>query len=207
MSDHARTPIYDRLAAHYDRALRPLERRGLARLRAATLREMPQEARLLEVGVGTGLNFNFYPRIVRAAAVEPSREMAKRAYTRQERPFAVEIVQSPAEQLPFADGSFDAAFATLVFCSVASPQAAFAELRRVVRPGGRIALLEHVRPAGLLGYVFDALNLLTVALIEDHFNRRTAEEARRAGLEVLRVEPHLFGIVQLIVCRVPEQQT
>ena len=65
-----------------------------------------------------------------------------------------------------------------------------------------MALVEHVRPRGALGYAFDALSLLTVPLMEDHFNRRTAEEARRAGLEVERVDNHLLGVVQLIVCRV-----
>jgi hypothetical protein len=59
-----------------------------------------------------------------------------------------------------------------------------------------------VRPEGLLGYAFDALSLLTVPLFEDHFNRRTAEEAARAGLDVRRVEEHLRGVVQLIVCEV-----
>ncbi len=89
-----------------------------------------------------------------------------------------------------------------VFCSLTSPQAAFIELRRVVRPGGQIVLLEHVRPNGLMGYLFDALNVLTVALFDDHFNRRTAEEAGRAGLKLLRVERHALGIINLIVCRV-----
>jgi ubiquinone/menaquinone biosynthesis C-methylase UbiE len=111
-------------------------------------------------------------------------------------------VQSYAERLPFADGTFDAGVATLVFCSVGSPAEGLSELRRVVRRGGRVVLLEHVRPRGALGYAFDALSLLTVPLMDDHFNRRTAEEARRAGLEVLKVENYLLGVVQLIVCRV-----
>jgi ubiquinone/menaquinone biosynthesis C-methylase UbiE len=85
---------------------------------------------------------------------------------------------------------------------VAAPAEGLAELRRVVRAGGRVVLLEHVRPKGALGYAFDALNLLTVPLFEDHFNRRTSEGARRAGLEVLRVRNYLLGAVQLIVCRV-----
>jgi ubiquinone/menaquinone biosynthesis C-methylase UbiE len=114
----------------------------------------------------------------------------------------VRLVRARAERLPFADASFDAAFATLVFCSVESPAAAFSELRRVVRPGGAVALLEHVRPRGALGHACDALSLLTVPLFGDHFNRRTAEEARRAGLLVERVEEHLLGVVQLIFCRV-----
>jgi len=195
-------PTYDRVAPHYDRWMRPFERAGLTRLRAAALAELPAGGRLLEVGAGTGANFRFYPEGARAACAEPSREMLLRAREKAERPAGAALVQADAERLPFADAAFDAAFATLVFCSVAAPAEGMAELRRVVRAGGRVVLLEHVRPEGVLGYAFDALSLLTVALFEDHFNRRTADEARRAGLEILRVENHLLGAVQLIVCRV-----
>src|SRR5437588_7446821 len=170
---NARKPaIYDRFAPHYDRLIAPLEHRFLARLRAETLSALPEESRILEVGAGTGLNFPFYPRGAHGAASELSCEMLKRARGK-EKPKTVHLVQTSAEQLPFADASFDAAFATLLFCSVASPQKAFAELRRVVRPNGIIALLEHVRPTGLLGLFFDALSLVTVPLFDDHFNRRT----------------------------------
>ena len=191
--------IYDRLASRYDQVIGPLERRFLSRLRAETLRALPQGSRLLEVGAGTGLNFPFYPDSSNGVATELSHEMLCRAQTKS-RPTGVHLVQNSAEQLPFQDASFDAACATLVFCSVSSPARAFAELRRVVRPGGTIALLEHVRPAGLLGLLFDALNLFTVALFNDHFNRRTAVEARRAGLQTLRVERRALGIINIIVC-------
>jgi ubiquinone/menaquinone biosynthesis C-methylase UbiE len=196
------TRVYDRVAPLYDRWMRPVERAGLARLRAAALALMPEGGRLLEVGAGTGGNFPFYPKGARAACAEPSREMLLRAQVKPERPAGAALFQAVAEALPFADDTFDAAFATLVFCSVASPEGAFAELRRVVRRGGRVALVEHVRPRGAFGYAFDALSLLTVPLMGDHFNRRTADLARRAGLEVSRVENHLLGVVQLIVCRV-----
>jgi len=195
-------PIYDRVAACYDRWMRPFESVGLRRLRAAALAELPEGGRLLEVGAGTGANFPFYPRGARAACAELSHEMLLRAREKPERPAGASLVQASAERLPFADDTFDAAFATLVFCSVAAPAEGLAELRRVVHAGGRVVLLEHVRPTGALGYVFDALSLLTVALFEDHFNRRTADEARRAGLSVERVDKHLLGAVQLIVCRV-----
>lgn len=194
--------VYDRLASRYDRAMQPLERLLLARLRAEAWRELPADAScILEVGSGTGVNFPFYPKDARGACVELSFEMIRQAQTKP-RPRAIRLVQASAEQLPFADNSFDAALATLVFCSIASPAQAFAEVRRVVRAGGRVVLLEHVRPRGLLGPVFDALSLLTVPLFDDHFNRRTAEEAWSAGLRVLRVEPHALGIVQLIMCEV-----
>ncbi len=201
--------VYDRFAAVYDRNMRPLERWGLARLRARALAEAAPALSeveggglLLEVGAGTGGNFPFYPAAARAACVEPSREMLLRAASKGERPAGSLLVRSFAEALPFGDATFDAGVATLVFCSVASPREGLSELRRVVRAGGRVVLLEHVRPRGVLGYAFDALSLLTVALMDDHFNRRTLDEVKRAGLEVLKVENYLRGVVQLIVCRV-----
>lgn len=196
----AKPAIYDRMAGRYDRAIAPLERMFLARLRAEALHELPPESHILEIGAGTGLNFPFYPHGAHGVASEFSCEMLKVARGKN-RPSSVHLVQTSAEQLPFPNASFDAAFATLVFCSLPSPQDAFMELRRVVRPGGQIVLLEHVRPKGLLGYVFDALSVLTVALFDDHFNRRTAQEAGRAGLQLLRVEQRMLGIVNLIVCR------
>lgn len=192
--------IYDRMAGRYDRAIAPLEKRFLQRLRAEALSSLPTDSRILEVGAGTGLNFPFYPRGARGVASEISCEMLKVASAKTP-PAGVALVQTSAEQLPFRNESFDAAFATLVFCSIPSPRAAFHELRRVVRPGGRIVLLEHVRPQGILGYFFDALNFLTVALFDDHFNRRTAQEAERAGLQLVSVERRVMGIVNLIVCR------
>ncbi len=194
-------PTYDRVASYYDRWMRPFERAGLARLRAAALAEVPGGGLLVEVGAGTGANFRHYPEGARAACAEPSREMLLRARERGERPPGAALVQAYAERLPFADATFDAGLATLVFCSVREPARALSELRRVVRAGGPVVLLEHVRPAGALGHVFDALSLVTVPLFEDHFDRRTAEEARRAGLEVLKVKNYLRGVVQLIVCR------
>jgi len=198
-----RPPRYDAYAPHYERVMRPLERLLLRRLRAAALRSLHagDGSRLLEIGAGTGLNFPYYPQAAHGAATEPSREMLRLA-RHKPRPARVHLLQTRAEALPFADDTFDAAFATLVFCSLASPERAFAELRRVVRAGGRVVLLEHVRPAGLLGFVFDAINFFTVRLFEDHFNRRTALDAESAGLRILCVERHALGIVQIIVCEV-----
>lgn len=192
---------YDDIAPHYDKAMRPLNRWFLSRLRAATLRHIPENARVLELGAGTGLNFVFYPPSARGVATEPSTEMLRLA-SAKEKPANVRLIQSCAEHLPFKNNSFDAAFATLVFCSLAQPAEAFAELRRVVRSGGTVVLLEHVRPGGLLGPVFELLNLITVPLFDDHFNRRTAQDAQANGLEVVNVERSLLGIINVIACRV-----
>jgi len=192
---------YDQFAPQYDEVMRPLERWFLTRLRTQTFNLLPRDARVLELGAGTGRNFVFYPPETCGVASEPSREMLNIAKDKK-RPAAVTLVQSRAEELPFQSAVFDAAFATLVFCSVSSPAGTFAELRRVVRSGGTILLLEHVRPGGLLGPIFDLINLATVPLFEDHFNRRTADDARAAGLEVVGVEKSLLGAINLISCRV-----
>jgi len=191
--------IYDKLAKNYDKAFAPFEKRFVAEWRRETLSHLPENARILEIGAGTGLNFKFYPPCRQAVAGEISIKMLEFA---REKTVAIELVQADAESLPFAANTFDAAFATLVFCSIPKPGKAFAELKRVVKPNGKIVLLEHVRPKSLLGYAFDFLNIFTVALIEDHFNRRTAEIAENAGLKVLEIKRKAFGIVNLIVCEV-----
>ena len=191
---------YDDFAQHYEGVMDPLQRWGLLGLRVEVLRQLPA-GRILEIGAGTGLNFVHYPPDARGVATEFSREMLKIASTKT-RPAGLQLLQNRAEDLPFKDGSFDAAFATLVFCSVESPLKGFAELRRVVRPGGTVVLLEHVRPGGILGPLFDLLNVFSVRFFDDHVNRRTAKLVSEAGLEVLDVKSRLLGIVNLIKCRV-----
>jgi phosphatidylethanolamine/phosphatidyl-N-methylethanolamine N-methyltransferase len=201
LSAHSRVrATYDPLAARYDAAIRPFERMFLSRLRERTVAALPAGGHLLEVGVGTGLNFSYLSSSTRGVASELSREMIRHAEMKS-RPRALSLVQANIEALPFPDDHFDAALSTLLFCSVASVQKSFAELRRVVRADGTIVMLEHVRPRGILGPFFDLLNMVTVPLCEDHFNRRTADEARRAGFEVQRIERPVLGIFNIIVLK------
>ena len=190
---------YDRLAPHYDGRIAPLERKFLERLRREAIDALPAGGRLLELGAGTGLNFQFYHPHTHGVATEPSTQMLRIA-VQKEKPPGLGVVQSCGEQLPFADGSFDSALATLVMCSVKSPELVFGELRRVVRTGGHISLLEHVRPDGILGLAFDLGNLITVPLFGDHLNRRTVKLASRAGFKVTSVSKTGWGIINLITC-------
>jgi len=192
--------VYDSFARFYDRLFAPFEKRFLGRWRSETLSVLPSDAAILELGAGTGANFKFYPTSKIAISSEIATEMLTVAVTKRR---SNQLVQADAQTLPFDENSFDAAFATLVFCSIPEPKLAFGELLRVVKPGGTLVLLEHVRPDGPLGVVFDALNVLTVALIDDHFNRRTADIAAAAGLEVLEIRRKAFGVINLIVCRIP----
>ncbi len=192
-------PVYNKFANAYDRVFAPFEKRFLSRWRAETLTLLPKDSTILELGAGTGANFQFYPISKHAVSSELSIKMLEIAKSKAG---SNVLTQADAQNLPFAANVFDAAFATLVFCSIPKPETAFAELRRVIKPGGKVVLLEHVRPPGLLGYAFDGLSLLTVALIDDHFNRPTAELAERSGLKIVEVRRKAFGIVNLIVCEV-----
>ncbi|MCB1025252.1 MAG: methyltransferase domain-containing protein [Acidobacteria bacterium] len=190
---------YDKLASRYDRAIEPFERRFLRSWRQEALSHLPADSVVPEIGSGTGLNFPFYPNFKWAIASEISIKMIEIAKNKTN---SIHLIQTDGENLPFADNSFDAAFATLVFCSISNPEKAFSELIRILKPKDRIVLLEHVRPGGLFGYVFDVINKFTVAWLEDHFNRETAKIAERAGLKVVKIQKKWFGVINLIVCEV-----
>jgi len=191
--------VYDSFAKYYDRFFAPLEWLGLEQMRKETIALLPENASILEIGCGAGANFQFYPTFKRAVSSELSIRMLDIATTKRRENH---LIQADAQSLPFGKNEFDAAFATLVFCSIPEPETAFAELRRVVRKGGRVVLLEHVRPDGMLGPTFDLLNKATIALADDHFNRRTAKLAEESGLKLIEVRKKLAGIVNLIVCEV-----
>ena len=135
---------YDDIASHYDEAMSRMERWFFPGLREEALSRLPNQARILEIGAGTGLNFVLYPLTVRGIATEPNAEMLKLARAKQTE--QITLIRNSAEQLPFTSGSFDAALATLVFCSVSSPVTAFQERVRIV-PGPVARIVgEYVTP-------------------------------------------------------------
>lgn len=104
------------------------------------------EGDVLEVGIGTGLNARFYDkaRVRRVVGVDPALQMHPLAIKRIERAgLNVELVGLSAERLPLADASFDSVVCTYTLCSIPDPAAALAEMRRVLRPGGRLLFSEH----------------------------------------------------------------
>jgi ubiquinone/menaquinone biosynthesis C-methylase UbiE len=129
----------------YDRVGKGSEDAGLREERRRLLDSA--EGATLELGAGTGLNLEHYPATVtRLVLTEPDRHMRARLARRVEAlGSTAEIVDAPAERLPFADGTFDTAVVTLVLCSVPDQQAALDEIARVVKPSGRLLFLEHVR--------------------------------------------------------------
>jgi ubiquinone/menaquinone biosynthesis C-methylase UbiE len=132
------------LAAIYDRFMSESEAACVASWRAELLSELDGD--VLEVGAGTGHNLPHYPpNVARLVLSEPDRHMRARL-SRKLRACGAssDLSDAPAEHLPLPDASFDAVVATLVLCSVADPCRALAEIRRVLKPGGRFVFIEHV---------------------------------------------------------------
>jgi ubiquinone/menaquinone biosynthesis C-methylase UbiE len=135
-------------AALYDRLLSSTERAGLRDMRAELL--AGARGRTLELGAGTGLNLVHYTdAVTELVLTEPDPHMARRLRKRLDdeppAPDRVEVVETPAERMPFEDQSFDSVVSTLVLCSVESPGGAVTEIARVLKPDGRLLYLEHVR--------------------------------------------------------------
>jgi ubiquinone/menaquinone biosynthesis C-methylase UbiE len=190
-------------AARYDQAMWAVERAGLKNLRAGLLSGLRGD--VLELGVGTGANLAHYPEGVRLAGVDlRAAQLAAAAQKHTGGSGNRLLACADAERLPFPDESFDAVVGTLVFCSIARPDVALAEVRRVLRPDGALRLVEHVRgQTRLTRLLTDALHPLWFAMQgECHLNRETATAVRDAGFRVERTVTFWRGVLQAIDARV-----
>lgn len=132
-------------SAFYDRGFKKTEEAGLGEMRRELL--AGARGRVLELGAGTGLNLQHYPASIESLTlVEPDPHMTKQLHPKlAAEGRQAEVVEAPAERLPFDDDSFDTVAVTLVLCTVPNQQAALAEIARVLKPGGQLLFLEHVR--------------------------------------------------------------
>ncbi len=194
---------YDRLAPIYDQIQRGMER-WLGPLRAE-LWQRVKGREVLEIGVGTGNNIAHYPSGCSLTAIDLSPRMLERARARADRlGVAVTLREADAQTLPFADASFDTVVTTCVFCSVPDPLRGLSEVRRVLKPGGQLLMLEHVRSyRPVLGTLMQLLNPLVVRVMGANINRETIDSIRLAGFIALQADDYMLDILKLIEARAP----
>jgi phosphatidylethanolamine/phosphatidyl-N-methylethanolamine N-methyltransferase len=158
---------------------------------------------ILEVGVGTGKNFDYYPQRARITAIDFSGQMLKQAKRKKDRKnIDVDLGLMDVQSLSYASNSFDTIIASFVFCSVPSPSKGLKELYRVCKPGGQILLLEHVLSSNsFIARTMNLLNPLVVALVGANINRDTVKTARSCGFSSVRVDERSSDIIKLIEIR------
>jgi ubiquinone/menaquinone biosynthesis C-methylase UbiE len=171
----------------YDLFMRPLERSGIRDLRRLI---MPEAAgKVLELGAGTGANLDFYDysRItdLTLSDMRTGILLSQRAAKRQ-----AHVIEADVEHLPFEDAFFDTVVFTLLFCSVRTPEKGLKEIRRVLRPGGRILFLEHVLScsSAVRGLQHVLTPLWRLVSGNCHLNRDTVTVIEACGFSVERTE-------------------
>lgn len=162
-------------------------------LRGVRRRLLPEaRGRVLEIGCGTGANLPFYTDAERVVAIEPDPHMLRRARRKAARAAVpVELLRGSAEDLPFADASFDTVVATWVLCTIPHPERAAREMRRVLHPDGALLFAEHTRAAGpRAAGLQHALNPAWARIAGGcHLDRDALGILAAAGFRDLEVEP------------------
>ena len=176
-------------------------REGQAQHRTREMVVSPLRGRVLELGLGVGTNWKYLNHSVEYAGIDPDRHMLRRAAQYSSAGArSWPIVQARAEQLPFADGAFDAVLATLTFCTVDDVPKALAEVRRVLKPDGKFHFWEHVRPAGRTrGVLLDAVAPVWRRVGAGcHPNRDTQAAIESAGFSLLELRSSQMGPLPVI---------
>jgi ubiquinone/menaquinone biosynthesis C-methylase UbiE len=188
-------------ALAYDLVMAPFGWMGLTAARRRLVEGLC--GKVLEVGTGTGLALPGYPSSVHSV-VAIDLDEASLARARGRRP-GVTLLQADVQDLPFPDASFDAVVSSLVFCSVEHPLRGLEELFRVLRPGGELRMLEHVRaPGPVLARVQEAVDPLWCAVTGGcHLNRDTVTLVREAGFRLMHRAQRLRGVGEELVALRP----
>jgi ubiquinone/menaquinone biosynthesis C-methylase UbiE len=193
---------WDKHAPSYDRQMQRIERWLFRDSRRWVCTQATGE--VLEVAIGTGLNLPVYPEGITLVGIEWSPAMLQRARRRaEELGRSARLLEGDAQALPFDDDSFDTVVCTFSLCAIPDHRRAVAEMKRVLRPGGQLLLVDHVASTSwLVRAAQRALEWVTIPLGGEHFLRRPADEVRALGLDVERSERFALGTVErLVACK------
>jgi ubiquinone/menaquinone biosynthesis C-methylase UbiE len=198
MDDQELRRRWDRYSGRYDRDIGFMERLQFAGGREWVCEQASGD--VLEVAVGTGRNFAHYPADARLAGIDLSPAMLEIARTRaRDLGVEVELREGDAQALPFPDASFDTVVCTLGLCGVPDERAAIAEAHRVLRPGGKLLLLDHVGSHhSLIRFGQRLLEKVTVRMLGDYQTRRPLPLLDAEGFDVTRSERLKLGTVERV---------
>ncbi len=156
---------------------------------------------VLEVGVGTGSNLSYYPANVHVTGIDFSPKMLAKAYEKVDKSKSkIVLKEMDVQQMHFPDYTFDFVVSTCVFCSVPDPVQGLKEIRRAVKPEGKILMLEHMRSENsLAGIILDLINPLTVRIIGANVNRNTIKNIEKAGLKIEKQSFLMTSIMRKLV--------
>lgn len=193
--------VWDRRASTFDRSMDLMERLLFGDGRAWACAQASGD--VLEVAVGTGRNFGFYPAGVRLTGIELSTEMLAIARRRAvEVGLRADLLQGDAQALAFPDASFDTVVCTFALCSIPDDRSAVAEMKRVLRPGGRLLLIDHVPSTVPVWWGLQwLLEQVTVRVEGEHFLRRPLKLVQEEGFTIERTERLKAGIVERVSAR------
>ena len=162
---------------------------------------------MVEVAIGTGLNLPHYPAAIRLVGIDHSAPMLAIAEQRAAElgvGAGADLRVGDAEALDVPDGSVDTVVCTFSLCGIPDPHRAVAEMARVLRPGGRLLLADHVASSyAVVRGVQRLAELVSVPAAGEHFRRRPLHEVEAAGLEVTHRERFALGIVERISATKP----
>jgi ubiquinone/menaquinone biosynthesis C-methylase UbiE len=197
--------LYEKEAPKYDREMNFFDRLLFAGGREWVCSQA--EGEVLEIAVGTGRNLPYYPDGLRLSGVELSPAMLEIARTRaRELGREIDLRVGDAQALEFPDESFDSVVCTLSLCTIPDDRAAVTEVRRVLRPGGRFLLLEHVRsPLLPIRTAERLLEPLMLRFEADHLTREPLDHLRAEGFAIERLERSKLGIVERVAARKPAE--
>jgi ubiquinone/menaquinone biosynthesis C-methylase UbiE len=193
--------LYDAEASGYDREIAFFEKVLFAGGREWVCSRARGD--VLELAAGTGRNFTYYPAGVRLTAIELSPAMLELARRRaRDAGREVDLRVGDAQALPFPDESYDTVTCTLALCTIPDDRVAVAEAKRVLRPGGRLLLLEHVRsPRRTIRAAQTLLDPLAVRFKGDHIAREPLEHLTAEGFAIDELQRSKLGIVERIEAR------
>ena len=190
---------YNRLAPYFDKLESILEKLFIHTWRKS-LWDKVSGKDILEVGVGTGKNFSYYPKNTQITAIDFSEKMLERAKIKQlNNSISINLELMDVQSLCYADNSFDTVIGTFVFCSVPLPHKGLQELYRVCKPGGQVLLLEHVLSSKpMMAKMMNLMNPLISLIFGANINRQTVKSIQACGFEKVIVDSASGDMIKLI---------